>query len=242
VLELLSSSGFAYGLIAGLVAADGVFPAIPGETALIGGALLASDGELDLAAVIAAGIVGGWVGDNVSYAIGARLGRPLSRVLSRGERAQRTLTWARAQLEERGAEVIISIRFVPVGRTASTFLSGTLEMPWRRFALFDAIAVSAWTVYAAVLGFFAGRTLGIGGPAVIAIAIAIAVALGLIGEGTHQVLRARRARRRAGSSGQPVGSPSALGLGGQRQRLQDLRDPGAEEEMTSLDEAGPDLR
>ena len=243
MLELLSSSGFAYGLIAGLVAADGVFPAIPGETALIGGALLASDGDLSLVAVIAAGIIGGWVGDNASYLLGARLGRPLAGSLARSERAQRRLEWARDQLEDRGAEVIISIRFVPVGRTASTFACGLLEMPWRRFALVDAVAVSLWTVYAAVLGFAAGRTLGISGPAVIAIAVAIAVLLGVLGELAHQLLRARRARRRAPSSGgEPVAEPDALRLRHRRGKgPQDLADPGPEEEMTRLDEAGPDL-
>src|SRR5262249_10931759 len=116
VLELLSSSGFAYGLIAALVAADGVFPAVPGETALIGGALLASDGKLSIAGVIVAGIVGGWIGDNASYLLGSRLGRPLARAIAKSERAQRRIAWARDQLEERGGEVIISIRFVPVGR------------------------------------------------------------------------------------------------------------------------------
>jgi membrane protein DedA with SNARE-associated domain len=243
MLELLSSSGFAYALIAGLVAADGVIPAIPGETALIGGALLASDGDLSLAGVIAAGVIGGWVGDNISYLLGARLGRPAAYALLRGDRAQRRLTWAREQLEERGGEVIISIRFVPVGRTASTFACGMLEMPWQRFAVFDAAAVSAWTLYASILGYAAGRTLGISGPAVIAIAIAIAVVLGVLGELTHQILRARRARRRAASSGgQPVREPGALRLRGGRQRPQDLADAGAEEEMARLDEPGPDLR
>jgi membrane protein DedA with SNARE-associated domain len=242
MLELLSSSGFAYALIAGLVAADGVFPAIPGETALIGGALLASDGELSLAAVIAAGILGGWVGDNVSFLLGARLGRPLAGALSRGERARRRLAWAQEQLEERGGEMIVSIRFVPVGRTASTFMCGLLAMPWRRFAFFDAVAVIAWTTYAAVLGYMAGRTLGIGGPAVIAIAIAIAVVLGVLGELTHQLLRAWRARRHAGSSGgEPVGDGPSLLIGGRRERPQDLPDALPEEEMAGLDEPGPDL-
>ena len=242
MLETLSGSGFAYGLIAALVTADGVFPAVPGETALISGALLSSDGKLSLFGVIAAGIIGGWIGDNLSYLLGARLGRPLAGSLARSERAQRRLAWARAQLEERGAEVIISIRFVPVGRTASTFVCGTLEMPWRRFAFFDAVAVCAWTIYAAVLGFLAGRTLDISGPAVVAIAIAMAVGLGVLGELTHQLLRASRARRSGGSGGEAVAEPPGLGLGrGDRQGTEDLADAGAQEEVAGLDEAGPDV-
>src|SRR5262245_3578388 len=196
MLELLAGSAFAYGIIAGFVAADGVFPVVPGETALIGGALLAADGELYLPAVIAAGVIGAIVGDNVSYLLGARLGRPLASSLIRGERANERFRWAQEQIRERGAEVIISMRFVPVGRTLSTFTSGLLEMPWPRFALVDAFAVVAWTTYAALIGYLAGRTLGIDGPTVIAIAIAIAVILGVLGELTHQVLMRRRSDRR----------------------------------------------
>jgi len=242
VLELLSSSGFAYGLIAALVAADGVFPAVPGETALIGGALLAADGTLSLPGVIAAGIVGGWVGDNASYLLGSRLGRPLAGALARGERAQRRLDWARRQIEERGSEVIISMRFVPVGRTASTFVSGLLEMPWRRFAVVDAVAVSAWTLFAALIGYWSGRTIGIGGPAVVGIALAIAVALGVLGELVHQLLRRYRARRRESGS-DPVGERGArrLALHRRGERPQDLADPLAEQEMPGLDEPGPDV-
>jgi membrane-associated protein len=241
VLELLSSSGFAYALIVAFVAADGVFPAIPGETALIGGALLAADGQLSLPAVIAAGIVGGFIGDNASYTLGARLGRPLAGVLVRGERAQRRLEWAKGQIEERGAEVIIGMRFVPVGRTISTFVCGLLEMPWKRFAAVDLVAVSAWTVFAALIGFYAGRTIGIGGPGVVAIALALAVVLGTLGELTHQLLRWWRGRS-DGSGGEVLGDPGpSVSSDGRGQRPEDLRDPVPEQEVASLDEAGTDV-
>ena len=199
MIELLSSSAFAYALIAGLVAADGVFPAIPGETALIGGALLAADGELALLAVIAAGVIGGFLGDNASYLLGVRLGRPAAASLLRSEAALRRLDWARDQIRERGTHIIISVRFIPVGRTASTFVAGTLAMPWRRFGPVDAIAVTAWTTYAALVGFWAGRTLDIEGPAVIAIAVVIAVGLGVAGELTHRLLQRHRRVRRQGA-------------------------------------------
>jgi membrane-associated protein len=241
MLELLSSSGFAYALIAAFVAADGVFPAVPGETALIGGALLASDGRLSLAAVIAAGIAGGFVGDNVSYTLGARLGRPLAGALARGERAQRRLAWAEGQIEERGGEVIIGMRFVPVGRTASTFMCGLLEMPWRRFAAFDAVAVTAWTLFAALIGFYSRRTTGVSGPGVIGIAVLLAVGFGTIGELTHQLLRRHRAHRR-GSGGETLGGSRRLvPRDGHGQRPEDLGDPVPEQEVAGLDEAGTDI-
>ena len=38
----------------------------------------------------------------------------------------------------------------------TTFAAGTLDMTWRRFALYDAIAVTVWAVYAAMLGYLGG--------------------------------------------------------------------------------------
>jgi membrane protein DedA with SNARE-associated domain len=39
-----------------------------------------------------------------------------------------------------------------------TLTSGTLRFPYRRFVIFDAIASCTWALYAALLGYFGGRT------------------------------------------------------------------------------------
>jgi membrane-associated protein len=136
-----------------------------------------------------AGIVGGLVGDNVSYLLGARLGRPAARRFLRGERSRRRFEWAREQLRERGAVIILTARFVPVGRTATTFASGTLAMPWQRFAPIDAVAVTAWALYACLAGYFGGRALGLDGPAVLLAAIVFATVIGLAAEGVRRLAR-----------------------------------------------------
>jgi membrane-associated protein len=48
-------------------------------------------------------------------------------------------------------------RFIPGGRTAVTLSAGTLEYPWRKFIVFDAIAGLVWGAYAAALGYFGGH-------------------------------------------------------------------------------------
>ena len=75
----------------------------------------------------------------------------------RGGKAQKTLDWAERQLTQRGGELILVARFVPGGRTAVTLAAGTLAFPWRRFAVFDAIAALIWALYASLLGYFGGR-------------------------------------------------------------------------------------
>jgi membrane-associated protein len=190
VLELLAGSGSAYLLIVAFVAGDGVVPTVPGELALIGGAILAADGELSLALVVAAGILGGLLGDNASYLLGARLGQPASLRLFRGRRSRSRLEWARLQLAEHGRVIILTARFIPVGRTATTFAAGALGMPWRRFVAIDAVAVVAWALYASLAGSLGGRALGLDGAAVLLGAILLASLIGLASE-LGRRLRAR---------------------------------------------------
>ncbi len=61
------------------------------------------------------------------------------------------------QLTQRGGELIVVARFIPGGRTAVTLGAGTLAYPWRRFAIFDAIAALIWALYASLLGYFGGK-------------------------------------------------------------------------------------
>jgi membrane-associated protein len=54
--------------------------------------------------------------------------------------------------------IIIAARFIPGGRTATTFLAGALGMPWRRFVAIDTLAAVLWATYIALLGYFGGAT------------------------------------------------------------------------------------
>lgn len=155
--ELITDSPTTYAVIAGFVALDAVFPLVPGETLITAGGVLAANGDLSLPLVMLAGALGGVLGDNASYLAGARLGRRVAPRLFSGDRAQRQLQWARHQLDERGAVIILVARFIPGGRTATTFAAGTLEYGWRRFLAVDTVAVLLWAVYAAMLGYLGGE-------------------------------------------------------------------------------------
>ena len=62
-------------------------------------------------------------------------------------------------LDERGAYIIIIARFIPGGRTAVTFSAGYVNtFPWRRFIVYDVAAGLLWATYAALLGYFGGKT------------------------------------------------------------------------------------
>lgn len=155
--DQLSGEWWSYLLVFGLAYADVFFPLVPSETAVITGGVLASAGDMHLSLVVLSGAAGAIAGDNSAYLVGRYFEEPLRRRFFSSEKAQERVRWAERQVTERGGELIVVGRFIPGGRTIVAFSSGWLEMPWRRFILFDVIAGSSWASYAAMLGYFGGR-------------------------------------------------------------------------------------
>ena len=155
--EYVSGSPWTYAFLFAVAALDVIIPLVPSEASVITAGVLASSGDLVLVLVIALAAVGAILGDNVSFFIGRFAGHRVARRFFTGERAHR-LDWARRGLEERGGYLIVIGRFIPGGRTAITFGAGMFDMPWRRFIVFDAAAGLVWAGYAALLGYFGGKT------------------------------------------------------------------------------------
>jgi membrane-associated protein len=108
--------------------------------------------------VIAIGAAGAFLGDNTSYGLGRFIGKPIQERLFSGERAHGRIEWAKGFLKERGGYVFIVARFVPGGRTATTFTAGLVHFAWmRRFVPFTFVAAILWSTYGALLGFFGGK-------------------------------------------------------------------------------------
>jgi membrane protein DedA with SNARE-associated domain len=151
------ASAWAYAVVTVFALLDAVLPVVPSETAVITAGVVAAGGDLSLPAVIAAAAVGAFLGDNLAYGIGRRYGARASDRFFHGDKAQRRIAWAKAQLDERGGELVAVARFIPGGRTAVTLTAGLTHFPWRRFAFFDAVAAIIWAGYAALLGYFGGH-------------------------------------------------------------------------------------
>ncbi len=193
MVDWVSGEWWAYPIIFAIAAIDAFFPLVPSETLVIVGGNLASSGDLSLPLVILAGAAGAILGDNISFAIGNLVGERTVKRWFRSEKSKQRLEWAERMLDERGAYIIIIARFIPGGRTAVTFSAGYIPtFAWRRFIVYDVIAGVVWATYAALLGYFGGKTFedhplwGVG------IALAFALALGLAVE----VIRHYRQRRR----------------------------------------------
>lgn len=153
--RLVDGSAWSYLAIVALVTIDSFLPIAPSETLVITAGVLATQGALSLVLVIAASWIGAVAGDNVSYLLGDRLGDRAASKLFRGKKGRSSLEWGRRQIRER-PWVIVVARFIPGGRTAVTFSSGWLGLPWRRFMAYDVPAGLLWSLYSALLGYFGG--------------------------------------------------------------------------------------
>ena len=148
IVDAVSGSNWSYLIVFAIAMLDAFFPIVPSEATAIAAGVVAGTGGLSVELVIVAAAVGAVIGDNISFAIGHFLGARVERRFFSGEKAQKRLKWAQRTLEERGGYLIVIARFIPGGRTATTFTAGFVETyPWRRFLMFDAIAGAIWGCY-----------------------------------------------------------------------------------------------
>jgi membrane-associated protein len=176
----VGQSAATYPIVFVACATDVLFPLIPSETVVITASVLAAQGELLIWLIVPLVAVGAFLGDNVSYWLGRRIGDPVADRLFTGEKGQARLAWAEAALCRRGAILIGVGRFIPGGRTATTFAAGTLEMPYRQFVGADATAAVLWALYISMLGYLGGETFknNLWLPLASSLACAMAVGLG----------------------------------------------------------------
>ena len=154
----VGQSAVTYPIVFVAAGTDVLFPLIPSETIVITASVLAAQGELWIWLIVPLVAVGAFLGDNLCYLLGRKVGDPVADRLFKGEKGQARLRWAEEALRRRGAILIGVGRFIPGGRTATTFAAGTLEMPYRQFAVADAFAAALWAIYISMLGYLGGET------------------------------------------------------------------------------------
>jgi membrane protein DedA with SNARE-associated domain len=72
-------------------------------------------------------------------------------------KADRLQAWAARQLDRRGAGLLIVARFIPGGRTATTFMAGRTSYSLRRFTPATVGAGVLWASFATLLGYIGGQ-------------------------------------------------------------------------------------
>jgi membrane protein DedA with SNARE-associated domain len=130
---------------------------VPGETALIACAVLASQGSLSIVVVIVLGITAAVVGDNLGYWAARKGGRPLL------ERHRWTRTYADKYLPrgerffaKHGGKAVFFGRFVAVLRVTAAWIAGLSHMHWWRFFGWNLAGGVVWATGVSVLAYALG--------------------------------------------------------------------------------------
>jgi membrane-associated protein len=153
----LPASRFAYLLLALLVGGESAGIPLPGETALITGAILASQDKLSLPIVITVAALAAIIGDNIGFQLGRHGAR---RLLSRPgrfeERRKAFLERGEAFFLRHGGKTVFLGRWLPFLRITAAWLAGAHHMSWPRFLLWNAAGGIAWAVSVGVFAYVAG--------------------------------------------------------------------------------------
>jgi membrane protein DedA with SNARE-associated domain len=132
-------------------------PFIPGETALITAAVLASQGHGSIVWTIVLASVAAVLGAAVAYTVGYRWGRDLLTLWPWLERVSAPAVERSDQFFGRhGAKAVVIGRFLPVLRSTLGWMAGVGRMSVPRFAAANVAGGVAWGVVIGLAAYYAG--------------------------------------------------------------------------------------
>jgi membrane protein DedA with SNARE-associated domain len=132
---------------------------VPGETALITAAIVASQGKLQIELVIAIAALAAIIGDNTGYLISRNVGRSLLERPGLFERRRRRiLEIGEPFFERHGPKAVFFGRWIVGLRTWASWLAGATRMPWRSFAIWNAAGGISWATTIGLVAYLVGNT------------------------------------------------------------------------------------
>ena len=134
-------------------------PVVPGEFAMIGGAIFAGTGRAGLNVVVVGivAVIASFAGAEIGYVIGRYAGREL--VLRYGKYVfikPHHLDRAETIVDRYGGIVVVIARFIVGLREAIGIIAGITEMRWLTFTIYNAIGACAWVATWVTIGDLAG--------------------------------------------------------------------------------------
>jgi membrane protein DedA with SNARE-associated domain len=138
-----------------LVMAESSGIPVPGETALVAAAIVASQGKLQIELVIAIAALAAIIGDNAGYLI-SRKTALLERPGPFQQRRRRVLEIGQPFFERRGPMAVFVGRWILGLRTWASWLAGGSKMPWTSFAFWNAAGGISWATTVGLVAYFVG--------------------------------------------------------------------------------------
>lgn len=143
-----------WAILLGLLAENAGVP-VPGETVLMFSSFLAHDsGKLSLVCVILVGILAATAGDNLGFWLGHTFRKKFVSWLKKIFRMDdQDIGAARDLIRRHGAMTVFWARYIFGLRTIAGPVAGTLDMPWKKFLLFNALGAATWVTAMALIGY-----------------------------------------------------------------------------------------
>jgi membrane protein DedA with SNARE-associated domain len=136
---------YGYWAVFGVTLIENLGIPMPGQTILIAGVLLASQGNMHILLLLFTAWAAAVTGDMIGYAIGHFGGRAL--VLRYGHYVlvnPRRLEYVEKFFQRHGGVVVVVARFFEVLRQINGIVAGIAAMPWWRFLTFNILGAALW--------------------------------------------------------------------------------------------------
>ncbi len=132
---------------------------LPGDSLLFAAGLLASQGYLNIFALIIGCFIFAVIGDNVGYATGKHFGRKLFSKEDSLFFHKKHIIKAQDFYDTHGKKTIVLARFLPVVRTFAPIVAGIGKMDYATFFKFNLLGGLVWTSGMSMLGFILGKSI-----------------------------------------------------------------------------------
>lgn len=210
-------------------------PVIPGELAMIAGAIFAGSGRagLNIVGVGVVAVIAAFTGAEIGYLIGKYAGREL--VVRYGKYIFITphhLDRAEAVVDRYGGIVVVLARYVVGLREANGIIAGITQMRWATFSIYNLIGACAWVATWATIGDIAGSHIDAIYKDINRYALYVFIVLAVL-LAAYIIQRVWRGRRR--TSGAPAGAGAGKRSGTQESHAAE-EGPEAQRELETQEE------
>lgn len=157
LIEIIKAVGYV-GMFAIVFAESGLFFGffLPGDSLLFTAGLLASQGFMNIWALVPLLVVAAITGDSAGYWMGKKFGGWLMRQKDTFFFQKHHLLKAQRFYEEHGGKTLILARFIPAIRTFAPIVAGMANMQYEKFLSYNVVGGFLWAVGMTLGGFFLG--------------------------------------------------------------------------------------
>ena len=158
IVSLIKTIGY-FGIFGFIFAESGLFVGffLPGDSLLFTAGFLASQGFLNIWALVIVTFISAVVGVSVGYAFGKKVGPAIFNKEDSLFFKKEYLERARIFYDRHGGKTLILARFMPFVRTFAPILAGVGKMRYGAFLFYNIIGGFLWAVGLCVLGYFLGE-------------------------------------------------------------------------------------